>query len=164
MNLDVVKRSVFTVSFAALVALGACTVAPVGDTGVDGNGSVDTGAGGTDGNGTGEEPTDAKLVAFQDPDSDFSTSDVYDVDNEVVQFEADTQSLIWVADGTTYQPGTWTAEGNFLGATKFFQVRFGNFEGQRRAYFTETATATICNISTSSGNLSITGTNVPVPQ
>jgi len=161
MNLDFVKRSLIAVSCTTFLAVGACNVVPA--TG-DGGGSVDNGAGDAGGDGTGDGTTSAKLVVFQDPDTDFTTSDVHDVDNEVVQFEEDSQSLVWAADGTTYQPGGWVADGNFLGATQFFQVRFGNFEGQRRAYFTETVEATICNISAPSGQLSITGTNVLVPQ
>lgn len=156
MTLGFVKRVLIAVSFTTFLAVGACDVVPA--TG-DGSGSIDNGAGTGGG-----EPTGAKLVVFQDPDSDFTTSDVHDVDEQVVQFEEDTQSLVWATDGTTYEPGTWTVDGNFLGATRFFQVRFGNFEGQRRAYFTETATATICNIATASGQLSISATNVLVPQ
>ncbi len=64
----------------------------------------------------------AKLVVFQDPDSDFSTTDVMDVDGEIVQLDGARGELIWVADGTT--EGGWDIDGNLLG-NGFFTVAFG---------------------------------------
>ncbi len=106
----------------------------------------------------------ANLVVFQDPDTSFSSSDVYDVDDEIVRFDSNTNSIIWAASDTSFQMGSWVTSGNFLGATNFFQVRFGNVDGQRRAFFTETVNATICDIGIIAGSLSISGTNVTVPQ
>jgi hypothetical protein len=54
--------------------------------------------------------------------------------------------------------------GNFLGAAQFFQVRFGNVDGQRRAFFTETGPATICDIEPVGDSISISPTNTEVPQ
>jgi hypothetical protein len=48
----------------------------------------------------------------------------------------------------------------FLGTA--FQVRFGTEGGERRAYFTETGPATICDIAIVNGVLHL-ATNVPVP-
>lgn len=101
---------------------------------------------------------------FDDPASTFSTSDVYDVDNEIVRFNVAERSIVWVADGRSLQVGNWPVEGNFLGAARFFQVRFGNFQSERRAYFTETTTATICDLELVGTDISITATSTPVPQ
>jgi len=112
-----------------------------------------------DGNQTARKP-----AVFQDPDSAFSTSDVFDVDEEIVRFDTDNDSLVWAADDTEYQAGQWVVSGNFPMPSQFFQVRFGTKNGARRAYFTETSSGTICDIETVDGTLSITATTVPVPQ
>jgi hypothetical protein len=52
---------------------------------------------------------------------------------------------------------------NFVATDKRFQIRFGTKDGERRAYFTETASATICDIAVSGGHLLISPTTVPVP-
>jgi hypothetical protein len=102
-------------------------------------------------------------AVFTDPDSDFSTSEVRDVDEEIVQFDTETEAIIWAADETSYDAGLWDVNGNFL-AGGFFQVRFGTRSGERRAYFTETAAATICQLRIQGGQLSVSATSVPVPQ
>lgn len=110
-----------------------------------------------------EDPT-ANPAVFVDPDdSTFCTSDVRDVDDEIVRFDTSTNSIIWAADNTAYQEGLWTVNGVFL-AGGGFQVRFGTKDGERRAYFTETGPATICQIAVVGENLSISATNVTVPQ
>ena len=108
----------------------------------------------------------AMLAVFFDTDetTGFETSDEYDVDNEVVQFDTATKSIIWAADGRAFQEGGWDVDGNILGAAGFFQVRFGNVDGQRRAFFTETGPATICDIEPVGDSLSITSTDTLVPQ
>jgi hypothetical protein len=68
-------------------------------------------------------------------------------------------SLIWAADGRSF-PG-YPVTGNFI--AEGFQVRFGTKNGEHRAYFTETSSATICNIAVDNGQLSITATPATVP-
>jgi len=87
------------------------------------------------------------------------TPDVRDVDEQIVQFDTSARTLIWAADGRTFQGFTVTGD-NINGE---FQVRFGTKNGERRAYFTETGRATICNIEVTNGQLSISPTNVTVP-
>lgn len=112
--------------------------------------------------GSGTSPgTTEMLAVFTDPDSDFSTSDVRDVDDEIVRFDATAKTLIWAADGSTFED--WEVNGNFLGASQAFQVRFGTVDGERRAYFTESGPATICDIRVDDGMLSISATSVLVP-
>ena len=128
------------------------------DTSTNGNGNEDENTN-TDGNENGSGESD--FVVFQDPDSDFSTSDVMDVDAEIVRFDAGKGQIIWAADGTT--EGGWNFNGNLL-LNGFFTVAFGTENGQRGAYFTETATATICDIRVVNGDIRISATNTPVPQ
>jgi hypothetical protein len=57
----------------------------------------------------------------------------------------------------------YPVDGNFIGASRSFQVRFGTENGEQRAYFTETAATTICDIQVSGGQLLILPTNKTVP-
>ena len=109
-----------------------------------------------DGNGA----TD-NLAVFSDANSNFSTMDVRDIDEQIVRFDTTAKTLIWVADGSTFVG--WEVSGNFLGSLQQFQVRFGTVSGERRAYFTETGPATICDISVDNGSLRIVATDVTVP-
>jgi hypothetical protein len=109
-------------------------------------------------------PAQVELAVFSDPSSSFSTSDVRDVQDvpeQIVRFDVASNSLIWKADGRTF-PG-YPVSDNFIGSDKHFQIRFGTKDGERRAYFTETASATICDIEVSGGQLMISPTNVKVP-
>ena len=98
---------------------------------------------------------------FTDPASNFSTSDVRDVQDQIVRFDTANNSLIWAADGRSF-PG-YPVSGTFVRADKFFQVRFGTKNGEHRAYFTEAASATICDVEVVNGQLVISPTAVPVP-
>lgn len=134
------------------LAPAACTLQPATTAPSDGNGDVSAPGDGSD----------ATFAVFSDPDSEFSTSDVRDVDDEIVRFDATAKTLIWAADGSVFDD--WAVDGNFLGPTQFFQVRFGTKDGERRAYFTETVAATICDLRISNGQLRISATSVTVPQ
>jgi len=105
---------------------------------------------------------DANLAVFSDPDSDFTTTDVHDIDEQIVRFDTMAKTMIWVEDDLEF--ADWDVDGNFLGTGRSFQVRFGTNDGQRRAYFTETGPATICNIFVENDRLFIFPTSVTVPQ
>lgn len=102
------------------------------------------------------------LALFTDPDTGFSTTVVHDVDTDTVQFSISGKSILY-QDGTEYQAGSWTAEGNFL-ADGGFQIRFGTEVGERKAYFTETAPGTICNFVVTADQFQIFPTTVTPPQ
>jgi hypothetical protein len=106
-------------------------------------------------------PAPVQLAMFSDPASSFSTSDVRDVQEQIVRFDVASNSLIWMADGRSF-PG-YPVSGNFVASDKHFQIRFGTKDGERRAYFTETASATICDIEVVGGQLAIEPTTVTVP-
>jgi hypothetical protein len=115
-------------------------------------------------------PAPIQLAVFKDPVSEFSISEVRDVQDEIVRFNT-ADELIWTGDGTSFPE--YIVDGNFIAyhhkADQFFQVRFGTKDGDRRAYLTETdyrlggAPATILDIEVVGGQLVITRTNVPVP-
>lgn len=114
----------------------------------------------TNGNDNGEDETD--FAIFTDPDSDFSTTRVRDVDGETIRFRISNEAIVY-QDGTEYQEGFWPITGNFLGGVSF-QARFGTEDGVRQAYFTETGPATICNYTVTPTTFTISATSVPVPQ
>jgi hypothetical protein len=107
-------------------------------------------------------PAQVQLATFTDPDSSFTTSDVRDVQRQIVRFDTTSNSLIWAADGRSF-PG-FPVGGNFIGSDKAFQVRFGTEDGERRAYFTETTSTYICDIEVAGGQLMISPTSVTVPR
>jgi hypothetical protein len=106
-------------------------------------------------------PVPVQLAVFTDSATGFSTSDVRDVQGQIVRFNRVNNSLIWAADGWSF-PG-YPVDGNFLNSDRSFQVRFGTEDGERRAYFTETVPATICDIEVVGSSLLISPTSVPVP-
>jgi hypothetical protein len=103
-------------------------------------------------------------AVFRDEASDFETSDVHDADREVVHFDVDASSM--VKDGAAV--GGWTTQGNDLSwerSSVAFRVRFGTENGERRAYFTETVTGTICDLGISAPDqLSIFATSEFPPE
>jgi len=122
----------------------------VGDTGTDVGSDTGGGAGGT-----------LALAVFADPDSDFTTTDVYDVNGDIVQFDTDTDSLVWKADGSEF--AGYEVNGNALTSSGGFTVRFGTVSGEPRAFFTETGPGTICDIAVVQGQLGISPTAETVP-
>ena len=108
--------------------------------------------------GSGEVP--GAFVSFVDDATGFATEDVHDANREVVRFDAAQQTM--VAFDTGDSVSGWVATGNDLSWSSSgveFRVRFGTEEGERRAYFTETATGTICDLRlTGPDQLGISGT------
>jgi hypothetical protein len=123
--------------------------------------SMDDGmTGDEDVNSNGDASASRTLAVFEDPDSDFTTDTVRDVDGETMQFDTTTGRLIWLADDSEH--AGWNVRGNALNTG--FQVRFGTEEGERRAYFTEVDPPTLCDLSVVGAFLSIRSTTVEVPQ
>lgn len=114
-------------------------------------------------NDNGNDNTDeTDFALFTDPDSDFSTTRVRDIDGETIRFRISNEAIVY-QNGTEYQEGQWPVAGNFLGGVSF-QVRFGTEDGVRQAYFTETIPATICDYIVTPTTFSIAPTNQTVPQ
>jgi len=102
-----------------------------------GNGAAPGGAGGAGG--------ENGFAVFQDQASVFETPEVHDADREVVMFDVGTSSM--VTDGAAV--AGWMTQGNDLSWERSgvaFRVRFGTEDGERRAYFTETGSGTICDL------------------
>ncbi len=115
-------------------------------------------------------PRPPELAVFTDSATGVSSSDVHDVQEQVVRFEAD--ELIWVADGARFPE--FIVDGNFIGyhhkADRLMQVRFGTKDGERRAYLTwpddrlnGLAPAILDLLVDERGELKIVETMVPVP-
>ena len=107
-----------------------------------------------------EPPPPQVLAVFSEP-SGFMTSDVRDVQGQIVRFDTANHALIWAATDRSFSG--YPVSGNFIGSNRAFQVRFGTEAGERRAYFTETGPETICDIDVVNGQLIILPTNVRVP-
>ena len=136
-------RSSLAVLFVLIAASAAC------------------GGSGSDASGTPVTPTppaEVRLAVFMDSSSGFSTSDVRDVNDEIVRFDTASNSLIWAADGRTFTG--YPVSGDDIGN---FRVRFGTKNGQRAAYFTERSVPNICDLQVSGGQLVVSATEVSVP-
>lgn len=136
-----------------LIALGC-----VPTTNVPTNGDMDDASGGD----AHDDVVAPMFAVFEDPQTGFKTSDLYDSDGEIVRFNLAGDTLIFAADGTE-QTG-WHVNGLYLDRNSAFLVRFGTEHGQPRAYFTETGPATICDIQVQDGVIFIFPTELTVPQ
>jgi hypothetical protein len=116
-------------------------------------------------------PQPIPMAVFTDPASGFSTSDVRDVEEQIVRFNI-ANELIWTADGTRF-PG-YPVYDAFISAHGIcsvcsLQVLFGTKDGERRAYLTwgddynHYYSGTIVDIEVVGGQLAITETNALVP-
>jgi hypothetical protein len=104
----------------------------------DGSAAVD------EGTETAVDALNPGVVLFRDTNSNFATSEVYDATREIVRFDAEHAAMVSAATGDSVSG--WMTNGNELGPVGAFRVRFGSEGGERRAYFTETANGTICDI------------------
>ena len=117
------------------------------------------------------------LRAFVESSSGFSTTDVRDAEDQIIQVNS-ANELIWTADGTrlkgysvrTHQ-GTHGVvtfiEGSICGGCYAFEVRFGTAGGERRAYLTvdygHDNPGTLVNVDVAGGKLVVTPTDVFAP-
>ena len=125
-----------------------------------------------------QPPASEKLLAFVEASSGFSTTEVRDAQEQIVQFST-ANELIWTADGT-HLPGyrVMTLEGFANGPVHFiegkicpescaFEVRFGTRDGERRAYLTvdygHDNPGTLVDVEVVSGALVVTKTGVFPP-
>lgn len=89
----------------------------------------------------------AAFVAFFDEATGFQTFDVHDASREIVRFDAALGAMVSL-DGSAMIAG-WAATDNELSWVRSgvaFRVRFGSELGERRAFFTEAAAGTICDL------------------
>jgi hypothetical protein len=110
------------------------------------------------------QPTAVSLVVFRDSATAFSTTDVRDMQDQIVQINT-ADELIWAADGKRF-PG-YRAIGNFVRWDSYYEVVFVTRAGERRAYLTThghgaTDPNRICDIEVVGGQLVINETNVPL--
>jgi hypothetical protein len=117
------------------------------------------------------------LITFQDYASGFSTSDLRDADDEIVQVNTGSE-LIWTADGTRLL-GSYIASHSISGVRLYwisgkicaeecaFEVRFGTRDGEQRACLTvdygHDNPGTVVDVEVAGGALSVTQTNMFPP-
>lgn len=116
------------------------------------------------------------LIVFTEPGTGFSTSEVRDVQDQVLQLNT-ANELIWTADGTRL-PGYRVDRGSSYPGVSFiigkicaegcaFEVRFGTRNGERRAYLTadygHDNPGTLMDVEVSGGALVVTRTSLFVP-
>ena len=117
------------------------------------------------------QPIPTRWAVFTDPATGFSTSDVHDVQDDVIRVNT-ANELVWTADGTRFPE--FIAAGNFIAyhhaTDRFFQIRFGTKAGERRAYVTwpddrlGEAAVTLLDVWVDGrGDLKVTETDVGVP-
>jgi hypothetical protein len=107
-------------------------------------------------------PSDSDFAVFRDPGSSFTTTDVRDVDDQVVRFIPADATMLWTPSNLLFD--NWPVSGNLLGPDRAFEVRFGTVSGQRRAYFTQVGPGTICDLEVTGNSLQLSPTNVLPPQ
>lgn len=115
---------------------------------------------GDDDSPTAPPPPALTLASFMDPRGGFSTNDVRDSEGDIVRFTVN-GSLVWPPTNATF--GGFPVNGNFIGPTQGFEIRFGTEGGQRRAYFTERGPGTICDIDLINGMINVSPTSRTVP-
>lgn len=113
------------------------------------------------------------LIVFTEPGTGFSTSEVRDVQEQVLQINT-ANELIWAADGTRlpgyrveYSSRASYIAGKICAEGCAFEVRFGTRNGERRAYLTadygHDNPGTLVNVEISGGALVVTRTSTFVP-
>jgi len=113
-------------------------------------------------NGDNTGPSSSDFAVFRDPASSFTTTDVRDIDDEIVRFIPSDNTMLWTPSNLLFD--NWPVSGNFLGPNRAFEVRFGTVSGQRRAYFTEVGPGTICNLAVTGNTLQLSPTTTLPPQ
>lgn len=124
----------------------------------------------------GPQPPQPALVTFTERATGFSTTDLYDVQGQVVQINT-ANELIWTPDGTRlpgYRLGVATpyyevpfVDGQICPEGCSFELRFGSKDGVRRAYLTldygHYNPGTLVDVELAGGALVVTQTDVYPP-
>ena len=122
-------------------------------------------------------PSEPRLIIFTEQGTGFSTADLYDAEDDILQIDTHAQ-LVWVADGTRLQgyhvdghaidgiPVYWIS-GRICSPDCAFEVRFGAKDGQRRAYLTvdygHDNPGTLVDVEVVQGQLVVTPTGTYPP-
>jgi hypothetical protein len=119
-------------------------------------------------------PATATLIKFVEPDTGFSTTELRDVQEQVVQINT-ANELIWTTDGThlpgyrvaSDYPGISFIVGRLCAEGCALEVRFGTKDGERRAYLTadygHDNPGTLVDVEIAGGALTVARTSVFVP-
>lgn len=107
-----------------------------------------------------------QVIVFRDAVTGFSTSDVRDADEQMVQFNT-AGEVIWAADGTRFR-GIGVNENSM--DREGLEVQFGTKNGERRAYLTYSfnwyhygPSAIVVDLEIVNGRLLVINVKPPVP-
>jgi hypothetical protein len=108
------------------------------------------------------------VARFTDRSSGFSTTDLRDVDEQIVRFNDRDGELIWAATGARYPGYTGASASVYIySKTVGMEIRFATKDGDRRAYLTWLDEihypGKIVDIEIVGGELVITPSDVAVP-
>jgi hypothetical protein len=120
-----------------------------------------------------ESPQIARLLEFHEEPTGFSTTDLRDAQDQIVQFN-DAHELVWTTDGTRLPgyrvmavPGyprgpVYFIDGKICAEGCQFEVRFGSKDGERRASLTvdygHDNPGTLVDVEIAGGTLAVTRT------
>ncbi len=107
-----------------------------------------------------------ELTVFADPDSDFTTDEILDVDGEALSFTTDGR-LVWVATSTAWAESRyamWTTDGNTLRSDGHFTAVYGTWNDTFGAWIIDTSSSFLCDFETDGDVLFITATEDVVAQ
>jgi hypothetical protein len=122
-------------------------------------------------------PAAPTLVVFTELMTGFTTSDLRDAQDQIVQLNS-ANELVWTADGTRlpgYRTNSFISgghrhqfiEGKICAAVCAFEVRFGTEGGERRAYLTvdyiHDNPGTVVDVEVAGGELLVTQTDMYPP-
>ena len=123
-------------------------------------------------------PTSVTLHQFTESTTGFSTTDLRDVEDQIVRFNT-ADELIWTVDDTRLRPYVVTTikgfsrgpvhfiEGKICPEGCTFEVRFGSKDGERRAYLTvdygHDNPGTMVDVEVAGGALLVTRTTSYLP-
>jgi hypothetical protein len=123
------------------------------------------------------QPSASRLAVFTELATGFSTSDLRDVDEQILQITT-AGELVWIADGTRLQgygvaqnvidgvPIHWIS-GTLCPEGCAFEVRFGERNGERRAYLTadygHENPGTLVDVEVAGGTLAVARTGIFPP-
>ena len=115
-------------------------------------------------------PPAVVLTQFREPATGFSTTDLRDVQEQILQLNS-AGELIWTADGTRLPgyrvSGLYYIEGRICPEGCAFEVRFGTKDGEQRAYLTvdygHDNPGTLVDVEVTSDGLRVTKTLVVPP-
>ena len=107
-----------------------------------------------------------ELTVFEDPDSDFTTDQILDVDGEALSFTTDGR-VVWAATSMAWAESRnafWTTDGNTLRSDGHFMAVYGTWNDTFGAWVIATSNGFLCDFQADDDVLHIDSTEEAVAQ